>query len=127
MSNFLIIVNDLGDSEYHRLKNENTQLLHKIQLLKSDLSKFRDNCDSFNEKTEKEIKMMQKVAELEEILKEKDQTIMSLKMKNLDLTKEIFQNKEKSRLEKKCQSLQEQLQGKKYFKSSRILSYFSKF
>lgn len=55
--------------------------------------------------------MMQRLSELEEILKEKDQTIMSLKMKNLDLTKEIFQNKEKSRLERKCQTLQDQLQG----------------
>ena len=89
-------------------------LLRKINLLKSDLSKFRDNCESFNEKTEKEIRLLQKIEELEELTKEKDNMILSLKSKNLDLTKEIFQNKEHKKLEEKCLKLQSQLQGKIY-------------
>ena len=87
-------------------------LLRKINLLRSDLSRFKENCESFNEKTEKEIKLLQKVDELEEMVRQKDKMLLELKSKNLDLTKEIFQNKEHKKLEEKCQSLQAKLQGR---------------
>jgi ACT domain-containing protein len=103
---------ELEHSEYDKLKKENTLLLRKINLLRSDLSRFKDNCQSFNEKTEKEIKLMQRIEDLEGTLKEKEALILELKNKNLDLTKEIFQKKEHKKLEEKCNNLQTKLQGK---------------
>ena len=102
----------MEQSEFQRLKKENTTLLRKINLLRSDLGRFKDNCQSFNEKTEKEIKLLQKIEELENQVKEKDAQILSLKNKNLDLTKEIFQSREHKKLEEKCVSLETKLQGK---------------
>ena len=102
----------MESSDYDRLKKENTVLLRRINLLRSDLSRFKDNCQSFNEKTEKEIKLLQKIDELEGSVKEKDIQILNLKSKNLDLTKEIFQNKEHKKLEEKCLKLQTNLQGR---------------
>lgn len=105
------LTEDLEASDYQKLKRENTQLLRKINLLRSDLSRFRDNCQSFDQKTEKEVKLMQRVDELEQAVKEKDQKLLELKSKNLDLTKQIFQNKERKKLEEKCAGLQAKLQG----------------
>lgn len=102
----------MEQSEFQRLKKENTTLLRKINLLRSDLGRFKDNCQSFNEKTEKEIKLLQRIEELENQVKEKDAQILSLKNKNLDLTKEIFQSREHKKLEEKCVSLETKLQGK---------------
>lgn len=102
---------ELEVSDYQKLKKENTHLLRKINLLRSDLSRFRDNCESFNEKTEKEVKLMQRVDELEQEMRQKDQKLLELKSKNLDLTKQVFQNKERKKLEEKCANLQTKLQG----------------
>jgi predicted nuclease with TOPRIM domain len=82
--------------------------------LRSDLSRFKDNCQSFNEKTEKEIKLLQRIEELEGMVREKDTQILTLKNKNLDLTKEIFQSKEHKKLEDKCVNLQSKLQGNRF-------------
>lgn len=102
---------EIEKSDLIKLKNENINLMKKINTLKSNLNKFQENCESFNDKSDKELKLLHKIEELEERLKDKEYNIIDLKSKNLDLAKEVYQKKEYKKLEDKCSQLQEQLHG----------------